>query len=133
MASFTSILSDIGNALKKVFGVAVKVAAVAEPIVDIAFPGISALYNLTVSAAANAETNAIAAGAQSGTGAQKLATVIASITADFEAYATAAGIPFTQATITAWVNAVVATLNAIPSSTNTAAQPSGISSGITEQ
>lgn len=114
MASFTSILSDIGNALKKVFGVAVKVAAVAEPIVDIAFPGIANLYNLTVSAAANAETNAIAAGAQSGTGAQKLATVIASITADFEAYATTAGIPFTQATIETWVNAVVATLNAIP-------------------
>jgi hypothetical protein len=117
MASFTSILSDIGNALKKVFGIGIKVAEVAEPIIDIAFPGIAALYNLTVTAAANAETNAIAAGAQAGTGPQKLATVIAAITSDFEAYATAAGIPFTQATITAWVNAVVATLNAIPTGT----------------
>lgn len=117
MASFTSILSGIGKALAKVFGVGIKVAEVAEPIIDIAFPGIAALYNLTVTAAANAETNAIAAGSQSGTGAQKLAIVIAAITNDFEAYATAAGIPYTQATITAWVNAVIATLNAIPAST----------------
>jgi len=114
MASFTTILSDIGNALKKVFGVGVKVAEIAEPIIDIAFPGVASLYNLTVTAAANAETDAIAAGQQSGTGAQKLATVIAAITTDFEAYCTAAGIPFTAATITAWVNAVVATLNALP-------------------
>ena len=117
MASFTSILSGIGKALSKVFGIGIKVAQVAEPIIDIAFPGIAALYNLTVTAAANAETNAIAAGQQSGTGAQKLAVVIAAITNDFEAYASAAGIPYTQATITAWVNAVIATLNAIPAST----------------
>lgn len=119
MASFTSILSDVGNALKKVFGIGVKVAEVAEPIIDIAFPGIGALYNLTVTAAANAETGAIAAGAQSGTGAQKLAAVISAIDADFTVYAQAAGIPFTSATITAWVNAVVASLNAIPAATST--------------
>jgi hypothetical protein len=117
MASFKSILADVGNALKKVFGVGVEVAKIAEPIIDIAFPGIGALYNLTVTAAANAETNAIAAGAQSGTGPQKLAAVISAISTDFTAYCTAANIPFTTATITAWVNAVVASLNAIPAST----------------
>ena len=40
MASFKSILSDIGNGLKKFFGVAVTVAQDAEPIIDLAFPGI---------------------------------------------------------------------------------------------
>lgn len=114
MASFHSILADIGNALKKVFSIGVKAAIVAEPIVNIAFPGISALYNLTVGAAANAEANAVVAGAQSGSGPQKLALVVASIEKDFAAYAQAAGIPYTQATIEAWVTAVVSTLNAIP-------------------
>jgi hypothetical protein len=115
MASFATILSDIGNGLKKFFTGAVKVAVVTEPIVDILFPGISSLYNLTVNAAANAENAAIAAGAQSGTGEQKLALVVASIENDFAAYAKAAGIAYSSDTITAWVNAVVATLNAIPS------------------
>jgi hypothetical protein len=117
MASFKSILGDIGNALKKIFQVGVEAAVIAEPIVNIAFPGVSALYNLTVNAAANAEANAIAAGAQTGTGAQKLALVVASIEKDFASYATAAGIPYTQATVEAWVSAVVSTLNAIPAST----------------
>ena len=93
MASFKTILGDIGNALKKIFAVGVEAAVIAEPIINVAFPGISALYNLTVNAAANAEANAVAAGAQSGTGPQKLALVVASIEKDFAAYATAAGIP----------------------------------------
>lgn len=117
MASFKTILGDIGNALKKIFAVGAEAAVIAEPIIDVAFPGISALYNLTVNAAANAEANAVAAGAQTGTGPQKLALVVASIEKDFAAYATAAGIPYSQATIQAWVNAVVSTLNAIPAPT----------------
>ena len=116
MASFKSILSDIGNGLKKFFGVAVTVAQDAEPIIDIAFPGIASLYNLTVSEVAKAEAAAVAAGQQNGTGAQKLALVIQAITPVFQQYAAQSGIPSAQqtTTITTWVNAVVATLNAIP-------------------
>lgn len=118
MASFTSILSDIGNVLKKVFSVATTVATAAEPFVDLAtagMPGVPALYNTTVSAAIAAEAAATAAGAQNGTGAQKLALVVASVTSSFNAYATANGLTTpTQATIEAYVNAVVASLNAIP-------------------
>jgi hypothetical protein len=118
MASFKTILSDIGTGLKKFFGIAVDAAKAAEPIVDIAFPGISVLYNATVNEVASAEAAAIAAGAQSGTGAQKLALVVAAVTPYFQQYATAQGLPApTVATITAWVNAVVAGLNAIPSAT----------------
>jgi hypothetical protein len=120
MASFTSILSDIGNGLKKFFSVAVTVAEAAEPIVAVAFPGVSSLYDSTVTAIANAETAAIAAGAQTGTGAQKLAAVVAAITPTFTAYAAANGLPTpTTTTITNWVNAAVASLNAIPAATST--------------
>lgn len=116
MASFTSILSDIGKGLKKFFTVAVGVAVAAEPIVDILFPGVAVLYNSTVTAVGNAENAAIAAGNQTGTGAQKLAFVVAAIEKDFNAYALANGLPAqTTATVEAYVNAVVASLNAIPS------------------
>lgn len=115
MASFKSILSDIGNGLKKFFSVVDSVAKAAEPIVDVAFPGIAGLYNATVAEVGNAETAAIAAGAQSGTGAQKLAAVVAAITPTFTQYAAANGLSApTASIITNYVNAVVASLNAIP-------------------
>jgi hypothetical protein len=124
MASFNTILSDIGKGMAKFFGIAIKAAVIAEPIIDIAFPGISVLYNAAVTEAANAENAAIVAGAQSGSGAQKLAAVVAAITPAFNAYAAQAGLsaPTTQ-TIENYVNAVVATLNAIPSTPSVPAVP----------
>lgn len=118
MASFKTILSDIGNGLKKFFSLADGIAKDIEPIVDVAFPGIANLYNTTVTEVGNAETAAIAAGAQSGTGGQKLAAVVTAITPYFIQYASQNGLPApTSAVITNYVNAVVASLNAIPTST----------------
>jgi hypothetical protein len=118
MASFKTILSDIGNGLKKFFSMADVIAKDVEPIVDVAFPGIANLYNTTVTEVGNAETAAIAAGAQNGTGAQKLAAVVTAITPYFTQYASQNGLPApTSAVITNYVNAVVASLNAIPTST----------------
>lgn len=115
MASFKSILSDIGSGLKKFFSVAVEAAQVAAPFVDVAFPGIGPLYTATVAAAAQAEAAAVAAGQQNGTGPQKLAMVVATIEKQFQTYAAANGISsVTVTTIENWVNAVVASLNAIP-------------------
>jgi hypothetical protein len=115
MASFKSILSDIGNGLKKFFTVVVGAAQTAEPIVDTIFPGVAALYNTVVSAVASAEAAAVAAGVQNGTGAQKLALVVASVESSFNTFASANGLPApTTQTIENYVNAVVASLNAIP-------------------
>jgi hypothetical protein len=115
MASFTSILSDVGSGLKKFFSVVIGAAEVAEPFIDVLFPGFAVLYNTTVAAAANAEANAIAAGAQNGTGAQKLAFVVSAIEKDFNSYTSANGLVApSQAVIEAYVNAVVASINAIP-------------------
>lgn len=117
MASFKSILSDIGHGLEKVFQIGVVIATDAEPFVDMAFPGISVLYNATVSAVGAAESAAIAAGQQNGTGAQKLALVVSSIEGSFNTYWTSLGnkTPADLTTIENWVNTVVAGLNAIPS------------------
>ncbi len=106
MATFASILSNVGNALKKFFGIAVTVATAAEPLVDVLFPGIAPLYNSVLTEVGKAESAAIAAGQQSGTGAQKLALVIQAIEAQFPQY--------TTAQLTAIINGVVAGLNSIP-------------------
>jgi hypothetical protein len=115
MASFKSILDDIGHGFKVFFEVATKAAEVAEPVIAIAFPGISDLYDATVNEIVNAENAALAAGAQSGTGPQKLAMVVAAVLPTFQTYAVQNNMPTpTIATVTAWVNAAVASLNAIP-------------------
>ena len=116
MASFASVLSAVGHGLKKFLSIAVGAAQAAEPIVDVVFPGIAVLYNATVAEVAKAEAVAIAAGAQNGTGAQKLALVVQAIEPVFKEYAAQTGIPAAAQTqtITNWVNAVVASLNAIP-------------------
>lgn len=118
MASFTSILSSIGHGLEKFFSVAVTVAKDAEPLVEVFFPGISALFNTTVTAVGIAESAAISAGQQNGTGAQKLALVLQSVESSFNAYAVANKLPVPSAAqIEAAVNASVAFLNAIPGAT----------------
>jgi hypothetical protein len=115
MASFKSILSDIGTGLKKFFGIAVTEAEAAEPFVDQLLPGIAPLYNTVVAEVAKAEAAAIAAGAQSGTGAQKLALVVQAVAAQFPQY--------TPTQLTTVINGVVAGLNALPAAEAAVATP----------
>lgn len=130
--SLSTILSDIGKGLKTFFTDAEKVAIVAEPFIDIAFPGIATLYNTTVTAVGNAETAAVAAGNQSGSGAQKLSYVVGAIGADFNTYWASIGNTSspTTAQIEAWVNAVVASLNAIPASSSSSNSSSSSTSAV---
>jgi len=116
MASFTSILKDVGNGLKKFFTVVVGVGEVAAPFIDVVFPNIAPLYNTTLAAVANAEAASIAAGAQGTSGPQKLALVVSTIESSFNAYLASIGVktPATTAQIETYVNGVVASLNAIP-------------------
>lgn len=115
MASFTSVLSTIGHGLQKFFTGAVHVAEVAEPFIAIIFPGVSPLFNAVVTEVGKAEALAVAAGAQTGTGTQKLALVLASVESSFNQYAATNGLEVPSAAQTeAAVNAVVAFLNALP-------------------
>ena len=96
MASFKSILSEVGTGLKKFFSVAVTEATAVEPFVDALFPGVAPLYNTVLAEVAKAESAAVAAGAQNGTGAQKLALVVQAVAAQFPQYTPA------QLTSTVW-------------------------------
>ena len=109
MASFKSILSEVGTGLKKFFSVAVTEATAVEPFVDALFPGVAPLYNTVLAEVAKAESAAVAAGAQNGTGAQKLALVVQAVAAQFPQYA--------PAQLTTVINGVVAGLNAMPAPT----------------
>ena len=121
--SFKSILSDIGTGIKKVFTVGVTVATEAEPFVDLAFPGVAPLFNSIVQQVGLAEASAAAAGAESGTGPQKLALVLKAIEGSVAEYEATNKLttPLTQDQIEAAANAVVAFLNALPANTAAAA------------
>jgi hypothetical protein len=111
-SGISTFLQHVGSFFKTLFVDATKVAQSAEPIVDLAFPSVANLYNFTVQQASLAET---AAQGASGSGAQKLAAVIAAVTPYATSALQANGVPApTSAQITAYVNAVVASLNALP-------------------
>jgi len=108
----STLLQHVGSFFRTLFTDTTKVAEVAEPIVDIAFPSVANLYNFTVQQASLAET---AAEGAFGSGAQKLAAVVAAVTPYATTALQADGVPApTSAQITAYVNAVVASLNALP-------------------
>ncbi len=113
-----TFLQHVGNFFKTLFVDAEKVAVAVQPVVDLAFPGIAPLYNATVQSIAMAETAAAAAsGSAHGTGPAKLAAVAAAIEPIALAYLKQNGMIASTEQITAWVNAVVATLNALPAPT----------------
>lgn len=126
MASFISVLSNIGNGLKKFFSKAepiIKdvetVAEDAAPIINILFPGVGALINGIVGEIGKTEAVAVAVGQQNGTGSQKLALTVAAAQGFFDDYEKAAGVTVEPANVTAAVNALVAFLNSLPSTPTT--------------
>lgn len=114
-----SFLQHVGNVFKKILGIAVNVAKVVEPEVDLALTasglsGLVGLYNSSVGLAFGAETMAPSV---TGTGAQKLAQLIAGLEPQAVAWAAQNGIVWPVADIQQWASDVVDTLNKIPSPT----------------
>jgi len=123
--SFLSVLSNIGKGIEKFFAAEApvidaidKVAVKAEPFVDVAFPAVAPLFNGIVGEVGKAEALAVAAGKQSGTGAQKLSLVITGAQGFVADYEKAAGVKLEPAQVTSAINAVVAFLNSLPASTS---------------
>ena len=75
VAPHLTFLQKLGHDLAMIFKIGTAVAVAAEPIINVAFPGWAALYDTTVQMVQQAEAAAVNAGAQNGTGAQKLAMV----------------------------------------------------------
>lgn len=118
-----SVLSTIGKDIKKIFtwigsASGQKTIATAGEIVVAIDPALSGVVDLAenyIKQAFTIESVAVAASAQTGSGAQKLAAVIAAVTPSALQYAQQAGAPApTAAQIEAQANAIVAFLNALP-------------------
>lgn len=123
MASFTSILTDVGKGLKAFFtSTPVKEAeAVALPLVEKFFPDSTTLITGIMAEAGKVEAMASAVGAQTGTGAQKLALVLQTGENLFNDYEKSRGVTISSTGKETIVNALVAILNALPATTTTAA------------
>jgi hypothetical protein len=116
----TGIWQKIENILADVFQITVEVAAVAAPIVNVTAPGIATLYNLSVTAAMQAEQAATAAAATQTTEAAKLAAIVSAVTPFLNQAATAAGVSApTLAQIQAYAQAVLNSLAVLSSMQST--------------
>jgi hypothetical protein len=110
--SVTTILSDVVRGFEKVFAVGTKVAIAEEPLIDDLFPGIAIIFNSIATEAGVVEAASAAAGAQSGTGTQKAATVLTNVTPSVIATAQANGMATpTAAELEIASSAVVTFLN----------------------
>lgn len=125
--SFISVLTAIGKAFEKGLVWAVTYAIPVEKLVALIFPaaapaavGIADATTLIQNAVLLVEQKYAAAGVQNGTGAQKLAEVLALTNAAVTSLLKAEGITADTAYITNVVNAVVAILNVQQSTVPTA-------------
>ena len=112
---FVSFLKKIGSAFKKGLDPTLKIAETAgEVAVSIFAPGMSALFNQTVSAVITAEQNAAALGKQDGSGPQKLAAVVQIMGGLIKQSLTDVGKEASDAEVEKYISAVVTILNATP-------------------
>lgn len=128
---FKSFLSAVGDGLKKAWGfiispqgqaiiktgegVATVAIGIADPALSVPLAGAFTLSNTLMTKAIQVEALAASSGAQSSTGAQKLAAVTSAVTPDVLAFCQQHGLATpTAEQIQAMVNASVAFLNALP-------------------
>jgi hypothetical protein len=147
MASFKSFLSAFGKDFKGVFawlgsaqgqaeitGLEADATAITtafNPAAGAALAGVETLFNTGLKQVISIEAVAAAAGAQSGTGAQKSAAVVSAIAPDVSSFLLAIGVSKptaaqVQSVSTSVTNGIVGILNALPAPGNastTAAPP----------
>lgn len=120
MNKFETFLSAVGkktvSVLKAILKAAVPIAQEAEPLIAIANPALGAEFALVTNAVASAETKFALSGAQTGTGAQKMAAVIDAVSSELLPKLTAVGLTpeQAQAKIQQYAEATVTILNTFP-------------------
>lgn len=117
--SFKSFLQTIGADFKKIFEspITQEVESVAAMTGSVLFPALGPLFNSTAQAVILAEQNAAALGKQSGSGPQKLASVLAFMEPVISAALADAGKANDTAAVTNYINSVVNVLNNLPAPT----------------
>lgn len=115
---FVSIMEAIGKDILKVWADVVKYLPPVAALASLLFPGEAAVtagvvnsVNLIQQAVATVEQKFAAAGAVTGTGAQKLAQVISMVGPTVTQLLASEGLSVNQAQLTGIINAVVAVLN----------------------
>lgn len=114
---FVSFLEAVGKDFKKGLDVLLKFAPEAETAVGIFAPQLGPAFNTTVNAVVMAEQKYAALGKQTGTGQQKLADVLQIAEPVIAQSLADAGKANDTASVTNYVNSVVAVLNAAPAPT----------------
>jgi hypothetical protein len=115
---FVTMLDDVGRDFKKGLDAVIPYAQTAgEAAVAIYAPSLSPLFNQTVNAVVTAEQAAAAVGKQSGTGTQKLSSVVSFIGPLIAQALADVGKANDQASVQKYVKSVVSILNSIPSAT----------------
>ena len=109
-----SFLEHVGQDIEKGFAKAAPIVQDAEPYVSLVFPGFGPLFASTANEVINTEQKFAAIGQQTGTGAAKLSSVLGVIQPVAQQLLGAAKLPSDAATVTKWINGVVALLNGIP-------------------
>lgn len=113
--SFKSVLQQIGEDFKKGLDVILPWAETAGKVaVSIYAPQLGPLFNQTVCAVATAEQNFAAIGKQTGSGASKLSAVVEIAGGLIKQGLADAGKANDDAAVVAYINSVVAVLNAAP-------------------
>jgi hypothetical protein len=112
--SLGGFFKKVGVDLEKVIGAGAKVAAVAEPVVDILFPAVATLYNGAVNEAVKLLTAGQAAAAQGGGATVELENVVAAIEPSLVAYLQAEGLPAPTAEhLNAFTQSILASLQVL--------------------
>jgi hypothetical protein len=113
--SFKSFLDTVGKDFKKGLDFVLPYAETAGEIaVSIFAPSLGTLFNQTVNAVVTAEQAAAAVGKQTGTGAQKLASVVQLMGPLIAQGLADAGKANDDAAVQAYITAIVTILNAVP-------------------
>lgn len=121
---FISFLDKVGHDFKRGLDPTLKIAATAgEVAVSILAPGLGPLFASTVTAVITAEQNAAAIGQQSGTGPQKLASVVQLMGGLISQALADMGKPNDIASVQNYVSAVVTVLKAVPTNAFDASAP----------
>lgn len=116
--SFIKFLTAVGHDFEKGLNFLMPFAAAATPIVALADPAIAPAYaavdSLVQNVVLQTEQKFTAMGKQTGTGASKLAEVVQIVTPGVTQILSGVGVKSDSGVVSAWVNAVVALLNAYP-------------------
>lgn len=114
--SFTSFLKAIGNDFKKGLPVAIRIAQVADVGISVANPALGGIIGTSIQTVLNVEQKAQAIAAQGTTvpGSVKLAETVNTLYPAFEQIFGQYGVKIDNSHVEAYVNAIVAALNAFP-------------------